>query len=478
MKVCRLSFACAAAAMLALAGTPSAAAAAVKQPFDPAIAYPDGFCGTRPPREPCTARIGMSGPQARRTLFVNRHGGSFGPGLRTDSTLNTVAAIEITSGVIPPMAGSDTDWALLLDCVRERFRNHNIDVVDIEPPSTETYAEVIVGGTQLDINYSPDHGVGGVASNDVFCAVGEKAIAFAFGTGFDLADASDRQWLCVATAHEAGHLYGLEHEVVPADIMSYENPNLFAKEFVDAESPCGEFVGAPNPCFCSQNATQNSRLKLDDLLGPNEQELPVVTVTSPAPGATVGPRFAVVATATDNSSVETVELWIDDVLADSDTLPPYKLEAPADLALGSHSVEVRAVDKASNRGAVSFQVTVEPGCSTAAECAEGELCVNNACLGDVGHECGESNDCESGICAASNQFDKICTRTCDANASASCPDGFSCSSAGGGSAKCFPSTDSGGCGIAAGRQLQPFGLLSWLAISAALLLMRRRSKWF
>ncbi len=474
----RLPFTSAVAALLVHLVSSGIADAKETVPSEPGGAYPDGFCGTERPVKPCAAeKIGEHGPQPRRKLFLNRSGGPYYIGPRTDAATNTVGTISaMRPGTIPPLSGSDADWQLLVDCVRDRYKRFNIDVVDAEPAATEKYEEVVIGGKQADINYSPLMPKGGVAFNDLGCTAAEHGVGFVFVDNMVISDEGNRQWLCIAASHESGHLFGLEHEGLPTDIMSYSQ-DPFGKEFQDQLANCGEYETSPTRCSCNSNSSTNSKERLDDLVGPNEQEPPVVSITSPLPDAHVGPAFVVKATATDNSSVESLELWIDGQLADSDVNEPFELHAPANITLGAHTVEVHAIDKSYNQGTAMQAVTVDPGCASDTDCSEGQVCANNACLSDIGNACHESSDCATGLCASTGPTNKVCSQLCTAGAADQCPSGFSCRVENGGQAKCW-AENGGGCGVVTGqgRESNHLPWLSATAFGLAMFFMRRRRR--
>jgi hypothetical protein len=49
----------------------------------------------------------------------------------------------------------------------------------------------------------------------------------------------DTENICMEVAHEAAHVYGLDHAMQPGDIMSY-SPRHGARSFIDKDAPCGE----------------------------------------------------------------------------------------------------------------------------------------------------------------------------------------------------------------------------------------------
>ena len=82
-----------------------------------------------------------------------------------------------------------------------------------------------------------------------------------------------------------------------------------------------------------------------------------VAITSPADGATVMPGFTVTATASSNATV--VGLFIDGTLIQKTQSPPYNFTAPAQLAAGSHLVQVGAIDAANDQAVAQITVTVQ-----------------------------------------------------------------------------------------------------------------------
>ena len=93
---------------------------------------------------------------------------------------------------------------------------------------------------------------------------------------------------------------------------------------------------------------------------PSDGTPPAVTLTAPADGATVSGVITVNATATDDTAVDRVELFVDGALADTDAAPPYAFSLDtAPLAIGPHTLAVTAYDAAGNQASDSVGVTVE-----------------------------------------------------------------------------------------------------------------------
>jgi hypothetical protein len=146
-------------------------------------------------------------------------------------------------------------------------------------------------------------------------------------------------------AQEVAHSYGLDHELLASDPMTYLSYNG-KRTFKDQTVSCGE--SQPRPCgiggtSCRPN--QNSVQLLNARLGTADAIAPTMVITSPADGATVQPGFTVEATASDNVAVTGATLLVDDaVITMTAGAGPYTFATDAMLAEGPHSISVEATD--------------------------------------------------------------------------------------------------------------------------------------
>jgi uncharacterized protein (TIGR03382 family) len=93
------------------------------------------------------------------------------------------------------------------------------------------------------------------------------------------------------------------------------------------------------------------------LYGPPAQNMsPTAQVTQPQNGATVPPSFTVEAQIVDTDLVK-AELYIDDALAGTLTAAPFQFQV-TNLALGPHTLEIRATDGAGQLTRQSVNITV------------------------------------------------------------------------------------------------------------------------
>jgi thermitase len=86
---------------------------------------------------------------------------------------------------------------------------------------------------------------------------------------------------------------------------------------------------------------------------------PVVSISSPAGGATVSGTIPVQGTATDNVGVTNIQFYVDNQLVSSAASSPFSFSwSTASVANGSHTLTVKAYDGASNVGQASVTVNV------------------------------------------------------------------------------------------------------------------------
>jgi MYXO-CTERM domain-containing protein len=401
-------------------------------------------------------------PQPRRILYLNRKGGTYMYGPSNDASNNVSNIIDQTY-TIQPWAVNDEVWRQTLTCSRLMWGRFNVEVTDVDPGQVP-HIEAVIAGKPEDVGFSPS--TGGVSPWT--CGTIERSIVYVFADVY----AGNSQRVCEVAAQEIAHSFGLEHEALCEDPMTYLN-GCGEKTFQDQLAPCGETD--PRACECTGGTTQNSVQLLKERAGPAETEAPTVSFVEPADGATVMPGFTVKPSADDNYIVTKVDLWVDGAQVTGSGIPPFELGAPANLPLGPHTLELRAYDPAGNVGTATIDVTVMGECegSGPSTCAAGEECVNNVCLGSLGSTCAGHDECASGSCGFLEGTGNLCTRACASGSE--CPDGFECSNAAGGQAtKCWPGSGGGGGCAVGGRGAGGAALFALFALLLAPALRRRR----
>jgi MYXO-CTERM domain-containing protein len=419
----------------------------------------------------------------RRTIYLNRNGGLYKAGAANDSGANITPLLPMGTRVIGPALLLDSEWQEVVQCVKDKFAPYSAKVTDVDP-GTSAHLEIVFGNsTATEFFPPPDpmyefYGV----SPSPSCASGQpidRAIGFVFTKQIQEAlPTSYVKRMCEYGALLAGRSLTLDYEYDCTSVMSLREDcdPAVPRSFSTTAVPCGST--SARPCVCGGSA-QSSRDGLNDTLGPFDDVPPTLTITEPADGATVQSGFVVKADADDETQLVKVEMWIDDVFATVDNFPKYELVAPANVAVGPHKIELRAVDNGDNTTTRTIMLTVQAECSTDAECSPFEKCTAGACLGDFGATCVMNTDCATGLCAEGpDGF--VCTALCEGPDAITCPAGTVCQLApGGGLDKCLPS-EQGGCackvgggGGAGGRWAEWLAFAAMAAIGA--LGVRRRT---
>lgn len=190
---------------------------------------------------------------ARRTIFVNRNGGQYLPGW--DDSSSNHSSIVGWSSRVDAWERSDGEWQQLMDCLHRQFDRYDVNLTD-QDPGDIPHVECVVGGTADQAGMG--QGVGGVAPMNGDCSPIEQAVVYAFSKV--LGDVED---VCWAAAQEIAHAYGLDHEYLCGDPMTYLS-GCGPKDFQDVDAQCGE--DGPRQCMCG-GATQNSVQMLTQVLG-------------------------------------------------------------------------------------------------------------------------------------------------------------------------------------------------------------------
>ncbi|HTM18855.1 MAG TPA: Ig-like domain-containing protein [Kofleriaceae bacterium] len=416
----------------------------------------------------CRAQLQQPFAQGRRVVYLMFDGITLSrDAYDDDARTNTSAIVNTASEVIPafsPSALASTGGLSrqqiidkVIDDLYALHAPYNVDFVTSRP-SSGNYSMIVFGGTCQSVTGSSN--CAGIALLD--CGDQMPAnITFVFPAGLRVAD------LATTAAQEAAHAYGLGHTDDHGDVMY---PQILSS--IPSHFGAGNI---PDASGCPSSATyQNSDSKMMTTIGPRGQDVvsPIVTITSPADGATIGGGTVLTADISDDISVDRATLEIDgDPFGEPLADPPWRWGLPL-LSAGSHLLTVRAWDVSDNSAADNAQVTFSNGsapCDGPEDCETWQMCIEGQCRGSgdggLGDPCSQAPECDSGLCATSGDT-SLCTQVCDT--ASPCPDGFGCESG-----VCWPATgggDGGGGGCAAGRGGTAIGGLLLLA----LVLLRRR----
>jgi hypothetical protein len=198
------------------------------------------------------------GGTGKRIIYLNQHGGTYMPG--SDDSSSHRSSIVDRAVKIPPYRRSSQSWSELTTCVAKQFSRWNVTVTDVDPGKVP-HVEVVVGGMPGAVGLSKGFdGVSPMASNG---SIVERAVVYVFAENTP----NDARYVCQVAAHEIGHAYGLEHEYLCADPMTYLE-GCGQKSFQDKEASCGTYA----PAKCRNGGKQNTVLRLNAALGAAKNE--------------------------------------------------------------------------------------------------------------------------------------------------------------------------------------------------------------
>ena len=284
-----------------------------------------------------------------RTIYLNHTGVTLHPG--NDDSRANASSIVNSNVSVPAWNTSAANWAATVSCFRAMFSRWDVVVTDVDPGNVP-HIEAVFGGTPQQVGLPS--GVGGVSPFTQNCDIIENSIVFTFTSVLP----QDAQSICEVMAQEVAHSYGLDHELLASDPMTYLNYNG-NRTFKDQLVSCGE--NSARACGIGGStcrAKQNSVALLTERLGVPDAVAPTMGITSPHDGDTVALGFQVTATATDNVGVKSATLSIDGaVVTTTPGAGPYTFPTASSLALGAHAIKVEVTD-GHNVQAQTISVTV------------------------------------------------------------------------------------------------------------------------
>jgi len=298
-----------------------------------------------------------------RTIYLNKNGVTLSPGANDSRMNRSSLTSQLVS--IPPWNASSTLWADTVTCMRDIFAPFDITITETDPGNMP-HIEAVFTPSAAVLGFPQ---VGGVSPFSSTCSIIENSIVFTFTNNLP----QDPKAVCETMAQEIGHSYGLDHELLASDPMTYLSyANRRAFQNVLAE--CGE--SSARPCgiqgYASCRDKQNSYALLMERIGAagtGDIDAPAVAIQSPQNGAVVDEGFAIMVSATDDVSVKGATLSIDGVAITSLTTGPWQFTAPADLGAGKHVVVVSATD-GKNAQTAMIEVTIAGEPSSSSDPAE------------------------------------------------------------------------------------------------------------
>jgi hypothetical protein len=141
------------------------------------------------------------------------------------------------------------------------YSRWDIRVTDQDPGASVSHIEALIGGSPLDLGL-PDN-VAGISPFTEDCGVIPKSIVFTFT---DILD-DNPQLVCEIISQEIAHSFGLDHEMLAEDPMTYLD-YAGPRTFQDSMAHCGEYDARDcgiNGSVCRK--MQSSVQVLDQRLG-------------------------------------------------------------------------------------------------------------------------------------------------------------------------------------------------------------------
>ncbi len=195
----------------------------------------------------------LASPTARaesRVIYLNRDGADLWPGAANDSSSQTSTIVSEPTSISAWDIDDDT-WADTVACVRDIYRPFDVTITD-EDPGDAPHLEAIFGGHPNDVGLPSN--VAGVSPFTTDCGIIESSIVFTFTDVMP----DNARTMCEVMAQEIAHSYGLDHEMLASDPMTYLD---YAGErtFQNVDAHCGEdgnrLCGiAGNMCRQKQNS--------------------------------------------------------------------------------------------------------------------------------------------------------------------------------------------------------------------------------
>lgn len=177
------------------------------------------------------AASGVVGRAESRTIYLDRDGVVLRPG-DNDSAQN-ISSVVTQPTVIAGWDIDDGTWSETVACVRDMYSRFDVVVTDRDPGDVP-HIEAVFGGHPADVGL-PDN-VAGVSPFTTDCAIIERSIVFTFTDVIE----DDAQVMCEVMAQEIAHSYGLDHELLPEDPMTYLT-YFGNRSFQDEMADCGEY---------------------------------------------------------------------------------------------------------------------------------------------------------------------------------------------------------------------------------------------
>ena len=309
---------------------------------------------------PITNPIGPGATAAlaqSKTIYLNKNGVTLQPGTNDARTNRSTLATAATA--IPAWTTSAATWTATVSCVKELFSAYDVAITDVDPGNIP-HVEAVFGGSPTQLGMP--NNVAGVSPFTTNCAIIENAIVFTFT---NVLPQNDPRLVCEIMAQEIAHAYGLDHELLASDPMTYLDYSG-NRAFQNTTASCGEDTARPcgingSTCRANQNSVALLTERLGKKVGTTDSVPPTGRITSPSANSMVPPGFEIITDANDNQMVVSAKLYIDGELSDTLTEGPFTFVTSPAIAEGTHRLEVELTDGANAFTTSEVTVTVKKG---------------------------------------------------------------------------------------------------------------------
>jgi len=293
-------------------------------------------------------------PVQSKTIYLNRHAENVSPSDIDDST--TLMSTIVSAPVVAP--GWDVDdetWNQTVACVQRTWAPFDVAIVTDLPPAGQHYIEALIGGYPSAIGV--DTHFSGVSPMREDCGVIEDSLVFVFPEKLD----DDPTETCAIISQEVAHSFGLDHEMLAPDPMSYLAYD-HERSFQDQLVSCGEYEArtcGPDPTAACSEKQSSVQLLAQRVGFTGGYRLGTVTITEPVDQSTVGSTFEIQASETSTFVFASgAHLFVDSQPVDYIAgIGPYTFSSP-NLGNGTHEIAV-IVDQGDNHVETSIDVTVD-----------------------------------------------------------------------------------------------------------------------
>lgn len=294
---------------------------------------------------------------AERVVFINLGSVAINSDNGQDPTLDSYSSNGFTAGTASGFALTDEEQSLLEFYLKEASTPFDIQFV-FERPASGSYDMVVFGSeTDADALFADSDCPPAIGLADCGDGSGQN-ISFVFQGCLPAAQVTDMRRIAYYALTGLGFGWGLENEVSAGQIMgTYSVFGLqFGNECVGiVNGTCPAHPGCPA-------AEQNATADLTAIVGARVDDgPPVVTITEPADGSTVGDSFTIAADVDDgfgglSVSMSTVIAGME--ISQDGVEPPYRWELQG-VPPGTLTLDVQATDADGGMVTTSVTVTVD-----------------------------------------------------------------------------------------------------------------------